>query len=917
MDDSGWLASAGSVDPSALSSEILNRSNPTLIDEWHRVEVPANLDEDKRFNNLPREVWYLKTFILPEQIKEHLALRLGEITDRDRVYFNGTLIGQSGIWDSSAPQAYDRHRIYDIPDRLLRHGKINVILVNVQRYFPDEIGILKDRTEIGPYNKILYSFYLNNFTGMFFLIGYVTASLFFVFLFLRRSQEKQYLFFAIYTFSLVLYYFMRNQLKYELNIEFLTLKRIEYLALFSTVPLFFLFIRNYFQLPENRLVFWGDRAMAAAALAHVICIVYLFTNDSPITWNTVNMKFVQPVLWPIMLIGAFAVIIYRLTRNDRDAIFMLTGMLIILTGMIIDILTARGYFNIPRILGHIFFLFIVSLALILANQFIRMGKEIEEISKNLQTLRLSDLLIRNATEGAIALSMAAPADLALRITGELQQFFNLKGAVAMLFQGKKSIILNSPAAEYSNSRVENIARKYRRMHTLVTPALLKGQAIQVFMMDRHTNVDQFFTDHSYPKIFKFYDEFRKDLFSADFSIYVPVYFEEELLACFFLGQKKDGTPFTERETDDIVTVSGILAVTLKHNRVFQELDHIRQNLTRENAQLQESTQVILRTVIELSGGKELIIASNVMNKVLEDVKSATNTDATILILGESGTGKELIASMVHESSHRSKGPFIGVNCAAIPETLIESELFGYEKGAFTGATASRDGVFQQADGGTLFLDEVGEIPLPLQVRLLRALQERKVMRLGGKTVSFDARIIAATNRDLESLVQSSMFRQDLYFRLNVIPITLPPLRERTTEILALVQHYLERFSKQLNRPLLTLSNEAVTLLNGYEWPGNVRELENVVLRAVVNARETVLRARDFPALFNRTIDRSSYALDQRVLLDTDEGDLLKKNELATIRKALTISGNNKSRAARVLGLSRSTFYEKLKKYNIT
>lgn len=300
----------------------------------------------------------------------------------------------------------------------------------------------------------------------------------------------------------------------------------------------------------------------------------------------------------------------------------------------------------------------------------------------------------------------------------------------------------------------------------------------------------------------------------------------------------------------------------------------------------------------------LIGDSPAMQKVFRAVEKAAPTAATVLIAGESGTGKELIARAIHYTSPRASAPFVPVNCAAIPETLLESELFGYVKGAFTGANETRAGFFQTADGGTIFLDEISATTPSTQVKLLRVLQEREVCMIGSaRPRKVDIRILAATNKDLSELIKKDLFREDLYFRLNVINIALPPLRDRGDDVLLLIHHFARKYARDLGRPEPHFSDEALQTLRRYHWPGNVRELENVVQRLVVMAESDAIETADLPSLMRFTALHSS-GLD-RTLADV---------EAEYIRNVLDSVGGNRTRAAQILGIDRKTLREKLAHY---
>src|SRR5579862_4206000 len=310
----------------------------------------------------------------------------------------------------------------------------------------------------------------------------------------------------------------------------------------------------------------------------------------------------------------------------------------------------------------------------------------------------------------------------------------------------------------------------------------------------------------------------------------------------------------------------------------------------------------------------LIAKSAKMQEVLATVERVAATQSTVLIGGESGVGKDLIAHVIHQRSRRANGPFIKINSTAIPENLLESELFGYEKGAFTGAATSKPGKFELADKGTLFLDEIGDVPPAIQVKLLRVLQEREFERLGGtRTIKVDVRLIAATNRDLRAALEEGTFREDLYYRLNVVPIDIPPLREHKEDVPGLANLFLARFAKDSGRtePLTGISSAAMQLLVSHYWPGNVRELQNVIERASALASGSQLEPSDIQLDLPR--NRTSAAASDRFLPD---GMTLDQWEDEMIREALKRAGGNKSQAARLLGLSRNALRYRLSKIGI-
>jgi transcriptional regulator with PAS, ATPase and Fis domain len=290
-----------------------------------------------------------------------------------------------------------------------------------------------------------------------------------------------------------------------------------------------------------------------------------------------------------------------------------------------------------------------------------------------------------------------------------------------------------------------------------------------------------------------------------------------------------------------------------------------------------------------------------MATVRDFIARAAHTAATVLIFGESGTGKELVARAIHYGSKRISAPFVPVNCGAIPGELLESELFGHIKGAFTGATETRAGFFQTADGGTIFLDEISETSLAMQVKLLRVLQDKEVCMVGsGRTRKVDVRILASTNKDLATLVEKGLFREDLFYRINVINIDLPPLRERDNDVILLAQHFMKKYSEELGKPVHRFSDRALQILRKYHWPGNVRELENVIQRLVVMTDEDPIDAPDLPELMR--FSALGHGNLNRTLAEVEAEYI--QNVFASVK-------GNKTRAAEILGIDRKTLREKL------
>jgi len=310
---------------------------------------------------------------------------------------------------------------------------------------------------------------------------------------------------------------------------------------------------------------------------------------------------------------------------------------------------------------------------------------------------------------------------------------------------------------------------------------------------------------------------------------------------------------------------------------------------------------------------KIIGNSRKMQDVFEMVNKVADTNASVLVIGESGTGKEGIAASIHNKSGRKDKPFITINCGAIPETLIESELFGYEKGAFTGAASRKLGRFDRAQGGTLFLDEIGELSLPLQVKILRVLQEKEFERVGGsEVIKADVRIVAATNRDLDKMVEKGEFREDLLYRLKVIPIQLPPLRERKEDIPLLVDFFLDKFSREINKGKLHMERETLELLLSYDFPGNIRELENLIERLIILSSGGSID----PSVLPKEIVKGAYANKKDLFLLPEEGINLEVIEESFVRQALELSRGNQTHAAKLLGLSRHALIYRMDKLKL-
>jgi len=383
-------------------------------------------------------------------------------------------------------------------------------------------------------------------------------------------------------------------------------------------------------------------------------------------------------------------------------------------------------------------------------------------------------------------------------------------------------------------------------------------------------------------------------------ICVPITLENEAIGTLSTNRLFAGNVSLE---EDVRLLRIIASMVSRAVRLRQQAQEDRQRLLDERERLREELRDRFRPT-------NIIGRSKAMQHVYDLIAQVARTDTTVLLRGESGVGKELVAHAVHYNSQRADGPFIKVSCAALPESIVESELFGHEKGAFTGATQQRPGRFERANGGTLFLDEVGDLSAHTQVRLLRVLQEKEFERVGGtEPIKTDVRVITATNRDLETAIETGDFRQDLYYRLNVFPIHIPPLRERPTDIMLLADHFVEKHGKAHGKHVRRISTPAIDMLTSYHWPGNVRELENCIERAVLLSTDDVIHGHHLPPTL-QTAEASG------TVPPNDLEAVLNSVEREMILEALKSARGNMARAARNLGISERVMGLRVKKHGI-
>ena len=382
-------------------------------------------------------------------------------------------------------------------------------------------------------------------------------------------------------------------------------------------------------------------------------------------------------------------------------------------------------------------------------------------------------------------------------------------------------------------------------------------------------------------------------------ICVPVIVEGSVIGTISIDMRRDPLWSLQRELTLLTALSVIIARALKDRREM---------LAREK-KLEDENRMLKMRLAERRGIDNIVGSSNGMQELYEKILMVAPTQSTVLITGETGTGKELIADAIHVCSNRKDMPYIKVNVASLPSSLIESELFGHEKGAFTGAGAMKKGRFELAQGGTIFLDEIGDLGLDLQVKLLRILQEKNFERIGGSsTISLDVRIVAATHRNLEEMVDTGLFRQDLYYRLNVFPIYSPPLRERKADIMMLADYFLEKYNREMNKDIKRISSEAIDMLVSYHWPGNVRELENCIQRAVIMSSEDVIRSYNLPPSLQmaHNLEKESGTFDT----------MTNQFHREIITDYLKLTHGNITRAADLLGTTKRILHYKMNRLGI-
>ncbi len=487
-------------------------------------------------------------------------------------------------------------------------------------------------------------------------------------------------------------------------------------------------------------------------------------------------------------------------------------------------------------------------------------------------------------------------EMLVTIFQKIRSFIDIQGA---------SIALHDPANKefYFIRTIENGKSGTKSPNRFLRFPDNVGVAGWVMSNDRAVIINDVSTDDRY-----YAGLDSNENFMTHSMICIPLRTRKGFLGVLYALNKESGV-FTEREEKILEIISGTIAVSLENARLYGELkDHVHV--------LEREKRLLLQQVHGRSGFNEIIGSSPPMRRLFDLIEKVLDTTTTVLIEGETGTGKELIAKVIHYNGPLKNKPFVAENCAALPENLLESELFGHVRGAFTGAVSNKKGLFEIADGGTIFLDEIGEMSLAMQVKLLRVLQESEFRPVGGsRNLKVNVRLIASTNRDLSKEVQEGNFREDLYYRINVFQIIPPPLRSRKEDILPLANHFLAKYAGKNNKPVPTLTPKALDLMLQFDWPGNVRELENEMERAQTMAGMSTTISLEFLSEKIRRL-QSKQSLDG---LEGQPGTLkgvVRRVEERMIREALEVSGGNQTKAAKKLGLSRQGLINKMTAYSI-
>ncbi len=853
----------------------------------------------------PVRGWVLFRARLPAELigqnQDQLAVDAGMLSDVARVYLNEELAGEMGSaepYNSASMMTFVR----TIPARARMKPDRNYLYLAL--YTEGTYPIFaSEHPKIGPAESILRDYYRDELLSIGLLGIYLLVGLYYLFLWSKRRKELYHLYFGLLCVLLCFYWFFRlgsRDLVFG-NLGLLR-SRIEYSLLFFIAPVFSFFISQFFHGKYHRI------GLATLVLAVVLTTVTAFGGY--------RVTIICLSLWQFCALPITAYYIFYVFREafrrNRSALYLVPGIVTLMLGAIHDILAIRGWFSGPMIARFAFPIFILGGALVLARRFLLVHQQVEELLDNanrLESFRAELLSI----EPGVSISV-----LLERILVVLETLFGTKKSFAIVpdtfgalhftqdLPGEiKALILKGSRL---HRRTTNISTEFfdaygsvLRIESLkLEPASPEGK--QHIISLRATEL-----------------VFRK-VAELGYKIAVALPHESEILGMIFLGERTEKKDYTDADISLIKAFQYSITQAIRNKILFSKVSQLKGEAEERVEKLSEYV-IERRNAYQVEVDQRVIVySSSSMVEVYEQVKKYADANKPLLISGETGTGKELIARAVHHFRN-PEAPFVAVNCAAIPESLWESEVFGHAKGAFTSAHGAHEGLIARAKDGTLFFDEIGEMPLSVQPKLLRLLQERKFTRVGGEgEIPVSCQFLFATNRSLFEMQKEGKFRQDLYYRISVFELSIPPLRDRRAEIPDLVRFFIERYSRELRGADTEVTPAALSALCRYSWPGNVRELENCMIQALVHCKGDELHLRDLPPMirtYTPTRDRALTMQPDPLERSESFDNLLAEYSRSLILSALSRSNGNKARAAKFLAMKRTTFYNKLKELGLS
>lgn len=750
---------------------------------------------------------------------------------------------------------------------------------------------------IGPVDDIFREFHSRE-TLAFVLLGiYVVVGLGHILLGIRRPQEAYNLLFGVGCVVLSLYWFLRSPARDMIfGHNVLLRQHFEYSVLYFVPPILMAFLSHFFYRTLHIMAFAG------AGIA-VLASLLTFAGDY---WFSARVLTVwQMTAFPLQLLFGVFYILREVRRKSHEAIWLVAGVLLLIVAAFHDIASTRSMVPTPQIAQFTFLIFILGIAWILANRFVRVHNEVEDLNQSLENIvRMfqkrfmgsdSRPLPELATEILSAIDSLLPFEKGFIITIDRLNNVEIsaKGQPPPILQGNRwQSFLARFARKLSLS--EEFVSEMDRLHNLT------GGIGELPFVDKSDFQEK------YPTLIELYTNVLKGVQEAHFEVMTPLIYRKEIWGFLALGSRENKASYSPRDLKLLDLLRLFVALAVRNKSYAEEITGLKESAEAEVSHLTDfiyKKEIVTRSLED----RTIVYASPGMQKVMDAVAGASTSKRAVLITGETGTGKELIAHLIAEGKGK-KQPFVAINCGAIPAALWEDEIFGHVGGAFTDAKTARTGRVADAGTGTCFLDEVGEIPLEMQSKLLRVLQEGTYLPVGGRQEAVArCRFVFATNRSLEQMVAQGTFREDLYYRINVFTIHIPPLRERKEDIPAIVEHLLPKFCAELSIGARELSGEAMFAFMQYSWPGNVRELENVLIRVMTASRESTIGINDLPLALSLRAPKKRGTRWTDPEIETPGNFDAKVNEYRRrlIESALKKAGGNKTEAARLLGIGRN------------